>query len=142
MLNAVESMPMAASNAIIGTHFFEETKPKIDIIVNNIRLTFENSIKQLDWIDSRMKKSTSGKLNATEIVVGAPDGISDTEKVNDFYAGLSFDETSHFDNLMHFQQWQFNKKLNTLHLVDDADWTWNPTEVNAFNFLECNKIGM
>lgn len=142
MLKAVGSMPMAASNAIIGANFFEETKPKIEIIVNNIRQAFKNSIKRLDWIESRTKELILEKLNATKIVVGAPDGISETEKLDDFYAGLSFNGTSHLENLMNFQRWQINRKLNTLHLIDDADWTRNPTVVNAFQLREYNKISM
>lgn len=142
MLKAVGSMPMAATYATIEPNFFEETKPKIEIIINNIRVAFKESIEQLDWIDSKTKELILEKGNAMKIFIGSPDEVLDADKLDDFYADLSFNETSHVDNLMHFQQWEINRKLKTFHLADDVDWTRNPTVVNAYQFREYNKISM
>lgn len=106
------------------------------------RLAFKNSIEHLDWIDNKSKELISEKSNAMKAMVGLPDWMLEADKLDDFYAGLSFSKTSHFQNLMNFHLWEMSRKLRTMHLVDDVDWPVESTDVNAFQWREHNQICM
>lgn len=132
----VESMPMAATHAILKANFLAETKPQIELMAENIRSAFNNSIKRLDWIDSGTKQSILDKSNAMTIFVGPPEWAFEADKLDEFYAELTFEETSHVENIINFRLWEKSIRLKRSHL----DWHINPTDVNAYYILQYNAI--
>lgn len=135
-----ELMPMAVTHTMLKANFLDETKPHIELMAENIRRAFNDSIEQSDWIDNETKQSILDKSNAMKIFVGAPKWIDDAEKLDEFYAGLEIDEESHFGNIMNCHQWQINRKLKTLDLVGNVEWPVNPSIVGAYHFQGYNAV--
>lgn len=56
VIKVCDLMPMAAIHAIIEPNRLEETIPQVELMAETLRLAFNNSIKQLNWIDSKTKQ--------------------------------------------------------------------------------------
>lgn len=141
-LIVLDSMPMAASYVITESNFLNETKPQVDVMAENIRSEFYKSIKQEIWIDRKTEKLILEKLNATKTFIGIPDWALESVKLDAFYADVNLTETSYLRNLLILQRWQMNKKLKTIHTIDDMEWMGIPSDMNAVHFYEHNAIGL
>lgn len=136
----MESMPMATTYAIFKTYFPIDHKPQVELIIENIRLAFKNSIKHYNWIDSQTKYTILEKINLMKIFVGAPEWIGEADKLDQFYAGLKMNEKSHLENIINCYQWEISRQLKTLHLVGVMEWPVSPAEVGAYYLPDYNVI--
>lgn len=132
----VESMPMAAAHATLKANLFAETKSQIELMAENIRCAFNNSIKQLDWVDSKTKQSIVDKSNEMKIFVGPPGWVFEADELDEFYAELTFEETSHVENIINFRLWEKSIRLKRSYM----DWFINPNNVNAYYISQVNAI--
>lgn len=126
-------MLMAVSYAMAKPNFINETKPLIESIIENIRLTFDESIKNMTWIDKKTKRSIWEKSKEMKVCVGLPKWIAGHDKL---------DEKSHLRNLKNLIQWRVNRLLKTISDPESNEWVSKPTEVNAFYFMPDNAISL
>lgn len=133
-------MGMAVSYAIAQPHFITMTKPKVQTMIENIRLAFDHLVSEITWMDTGTKCSTLEKSHAMKSFVGFPDWILKNGQLDEFYADLSFNSSTHLKNLIDVLKWQMNEKLKTLNLTEDIGWATTPTNVNAFHTFQANAI--
>lgn len=132
-------MGMAVSYAIVEADFLEKTKPKVLTMIQNIREAFDSLVQQADWMDSGTKCSTLEKSHAMKSLVGFPDWLLKPDKLDEYYAGLSFHSKTHLVKIILVLDWQMREKLRSLYSTEDIEWATTPTNVNAFLSSECNK---
>lgn len=137
-----ESMLMAVSYAMAKPNFLNETKPQIEKMIENIRLTFDESVFNMAWIDKKTKESIWEKSKVMKVFVGLPKWIAGQDKLDEFYAGLHLDEKSHLQNLKNLIQWRVNRLLKTLNDPESDEWSSKPTTVNTFYFPRGNSISL
>lgn len=140
MEKVIKTMPIAVTYAIFKSDIATETIPQVQLMAENIRLAFNNSIKQLDWIDDETKQLILDKLHSMKSFVGLPDRLTEADKLDDFYAGLRFNETSHLENILSFHQWEIRRKLKTLHSVGNMELPIKPSDYNSLHYLQYNSI--
>lgn len=133
-------MGMAVSYSIAKPNFLAETKPKVQTMIDNIRCAFDDIVHEINWMDSGTKWSTLEKSRAMRSLIGFPEWILEPGKLDDFYAGLEFNQTRHLRNMMNVLQWQMNDKLRALNQTEKLDWATTPTNVNAFHTFQANAI--
>lgn len=133
-------MGLPVSYAIVEPNFLVETKPKIMLMINNIRAAFENLVLETNWMDAGTKCSTLHKSRAMRSLVGFPEWILKPGKLDEHYAGLEFNVSTHLKNMIDVLTWQMTTKLNTLNETEEIGWATAPTNVNAFHTFQANAI--
>ena len=56
----------------------------------DIKAAFDQMIAELDWMDADTRARAHTKLRAIRPFVGIPDWINNSEKLNEFYEGVSY----------------------------------------------------
>lgn len=133
-------MGMAVSYAIADSYFIEHTRPKVITMLNNIREAFNNLVRRTTWMDDGTKCSTLEKSLAMKSLIGFPDWILDPGKLDEFYGGIKFNETTHLRNMMDLLAQQMVERLRSLRIVEEFTWGTTPTNVNAFHTFQANAI--
>lgn len=133
-------MGMGVSYSIAKSNFLSETKPKVQTMIDNIRYAFDNIVYEINWMDSGTKCSTLEKSRAMRSLIGFPEWILEPEKLDEFYIGVEFNQSTHLKNMMNVLEWQMNEKFKSLNQTEKLDWATTPTNVNAFHTFQANAI--
>lgn len=135
-----QMMGMAVSYAIAKPNFLTDIKPKVDTMLNNIREAFNNLVREITWMDDGTKCSTLEKSLAMKSLVGFPDWILKPGKLDEYYSGLKFNESSHLKNMVSVLTWQMTAKLWSVNETEGFGWATTPTNVNAYHTFQENAI--
>lgn len=135
-----QMMGMAVSYAIAQPNFLSTTKPKVMTMINNIRIAFDDLVREITWMDVGTKCSTLEKSHAMKSFVGFPEWILKKGKLDEYYESLVFNKTTHLRNLIDVLKWQMTEKLKTLNATEEIGWATTPTNVNAFHTFQANAI--
>jgi predicted metalloendopeptidase len=109
----------------------------------NILRAFKREMKNLDWMDSRTKRKALEKANRVEGFIGYPSWLKDPSSVDEYYAGLHFNNNSFFKNILIMMKWISEKAIREYPGPVDKRWTSDsPAEADAFYDDERNAISM
>lgn len=118
----------------VKKHFRSKAKDNMLRMFKNIKLSFAERIKQLDWMSPKTKEQALDKLSKLKAKIGYPDkwnDYSDLEIKNDDLVG-NYRRSNHFENKRQIE------KLN--RPVDRSEWFLNPQTVNAYYSSSLNEI--
>lgn len=135
-----QMMGMAVSYAIVQPDFLASTKPKVQLMIDNIRSAFDTLVQDITWMDQGTKCSTLDKSNAMRSFIGFPEWITKDGELDKFYGNVSFGEGTHLRNYVDVLTWQMTDKLASLNVSRDIGWATTPTNVNAFHTFQANAI--
>lgn len=82
-------MGLAVSYAIADQDFLEKTKPRIEQMLNDIRMEFDSMILETDWMDAYTKYASLEKSKAMKSLIGFPEWILDVKKLEEHYRGVN-----------------------------------------------------
>lgn len=136
-----EMMGMVVSYVIANPKFLTNVKPKVHEMLNNIRETFNNLVRETNWLDDKTKYSILDKSLAMRSFIGFPEWIFEPEKLNEHYSGLKFSEPTHLKNMVSFSTWKMKGKMLSLFKTRDFEWPKSLSFVNAYHMLQDNAIG-
>lgn len=125
----------AVGELYVNKFFPEDSKKKMQVLVNNLKLALGEHIAELSWMSPKTKVNALVKLNSFTVKIGYPDKWRD-------YSGIDIDATkSYWENVKaakvfeaEFQYSQFNKP------VDKDRWQMTPQTVNAYYDPTTNEI--
>lgn len=118
----------------VEKYFNQEAKVRMLELVNNLQVTFESRIKNLNWMSADTKLRALAKLNAFVKKIGFPDKWKD-------YAGLEIKADDFLGNVRRCSQWQYEENINKLGKpVDRTEWGMTPPTVNAYYSPLKNEI--
>ena len=129
----------AAMGEILGQlfvkdYFNENTKKRYENLVDNVVLTFEEHIKNLDWMSDSTKQKALSKLHHISKKVGYPDKWKD-------FSSLRIDRTSYAGNIKRANQFWYKYNINKLGKpVDRTEWDMTPQTYNAYYNPSNNEI--
>ena len=86
----VETMAAAAGSLYVRTYFKPEVKERMQEMVSYIRNSFENNLRNIDWMDDNTKAEAIKKIEKMEEYIGYPNEMLSKEKVDDLHKGLYF----------------------------------------------------
>ncbi|XP_055543681.1 uncharacterized protein LOC129729211 [Wyeomyia smithii] len=131
---------LAVSYAIADSDFLAETKPRIERMLREIGTEFDRMVLETDWMDAYTKYASLEKSKAMKNLVGFPDWIVDTKKLEEYYEGLEIDEGRYLENWINAIQFLQTDKLRSWQVKNNRVWDMDPTEVNAFYLADRNAI--
>jgi len=124
----------AIGQLYVEKYFPPESKERMLILVENLRLSFADRIDGLDWMSEETKVKALEKLNTITVKVGYPDTWKD-------YTDLIIVPNSYVQNVRNSREFEFNFDINKIGKpVDKSEWGMTPQTVNAYYNPSYNEI--
>lgn len=124
----------ALGQAFVEDNFSEDAKVKINQMVENITLVFDERIDELDWMGNETKAKAKEKLGAFARKLGFPDNWKD-------YSSLTINRDSYFQNVVNSNRFKVAENLSKLEKdIDKTEWGMVPHIVNAYYNPLLNEI--
>jgi putative endopeptidase len=114
--------------------FSEESKKRINEMVDNLREAFKMRIQNLDWMSAETKTKALEKLASFNRKLGYPDKWTD-------YSRLEIKYDSYLANYYRASTFDFDENVNKFGKpIDKLEWNMLPQTVNAYYNPLMNEI--
>ncbi|CRK91555.1 CLUMA_CG005212, isoform A [Clunio marinus] len=133
-------MGFAVSYLILEDDFMIKTKPKVEKMLHNIRMAFENLVRHATWMDLETKESTLKKSQRMKSLIGFPDWILNKTSLESHYEPIKIKNDTWMKNIVELLTWSFVEKLSKWRMKHEFEWATSPTNVNAFHTFQANAI--
>jgi putative endopeptidase len=118
----------------VAKYFPPAAKTYMVNLVNNLKATLGERIKNLPWMSDETKARALKKLAAFGVKIGYPDKWQ-------AYKGLVIDRNDYFGNLRRISEWRYNYSVEQINKpVDKTRWGMTPPTVNASYSPTNNEI--
>lgn len=118
----------------VERYFQEESKQRMDELVDNLRAAFREGIEELDWMTDETKERAQEKLSKFVTKIGYPDEWKD-------YSALVIREDELVENIRRSQQVEHEREIDKLgEPIDRDEWFMTPQTVNAYYNPTMNEI--
>ena len=131
------------TNAILGEslaqvyvakHFQPEQKQRMEKLVDNLLLAFEQNLNKLDWMSDATKVQAHRKLKSFSVKIGYPNKWRD-------YSKLDIKDSDLIGNIQRTNSFIYDIEMNKLGKpVDREEWHMLPQTVNAYYNPLSNEI--
>ncbi len=119
------AMGMVLGKVFVKDHFPAKAKQRYDDLVEAIRDTYREHIKNLDWMSAPTKELALAKLNTMTKKVGYPDKWKDMST-------LKIARDSYAANVLRAREWHFDDNARKWGKpVDRTEWGMTPQTYNA-----------
>ncbi|XP_061893984.1 endothelin-converting enzyme 1 [Entelurus aequoreus] len=127
------SLGFALGAMFVKDTFAEDSKAIAEDMVGEIKKAFEESLKYVSWMDADTKKAAKEKADAIYNMVGYPEFIMNTTKLdkvfNDFEVVMDF----YFQNVMQYYNFSARVTADQLRKTPNRNqWSMTPPTVNAY----------
>jgi len=118
----------------VAKYFPAQAKERMLKLVDNLKLSLGERIREQDWMSDETKAKALDKLSAFIVKIGYPDQWRD-------YSALEIKNDSYWDNILRSSAFEYNYRLNKLGKpVDKMEWLMTPQTVNAYYNPTTNEI--
>ena len=132
MTNAVLGESLA--QVYVAKHFQPEQKQRMEKLVENLLLAFEQNLEKLDWMGAETKAQAHRKLKSFRVKIGYPNKWRD-------YSKLEIKDGDLIGNLRRTNSFNYDIALDKLGKpVDREEWHMLPQTVNAYYNPMGNEI--
>jgi len=109
----------------VAEHFPQESKDRMLELVENLKITMNSRLEQLDWMSDETKAAALAKLAAMRVKIGYPDKWEDFSK-------LVIETDAYVSNAIRAKHFAYRKQLDKFGKpVDPDEWPFPPQIVNA-----------
>ncbi len=124
----------ALGQIYVSRHFTKEAKRRMETLVKDLFVAYEDRIVSLDWMTPETKKKAVGKLHAMNYKIGFPTKF-------DSYKSVVIKPDDFFGNITRSHEYHHNKSMRRLNKpVDRSEWFMTPQTVNAYCQFNLNEI--
>lgn len=129
-----EGMSEALGQLYVEKHFPPEYKARMQTLVSNLMLAYQQSIQTLSWMGDDTKKEALAKLAKFTPKIGYPDQWRD-------YSKLEIAKNDLVGNIMRGRELEYQRQLAKLGKpVSRHEWGMSPQTVNAYYNSRQNEI--
>ena len=124
----------ALGQAFVEKNFSQSAKNKVNTMVDNITIVFDQRIDSLDWMSKETKVKAKEKLASFSRKLGFPDEWED-------FSSVLITKSNYFENKMNCRRFEINKNIAKLgQPIDKKKWSMFPQIVNAYYNPLLNEI--
>ncbi|HRG37822.1 MAG TPA: M13 family metallopeptidase [Bacteroidia bacterium] len=128
------SLGDALGQLYVKKYFTEDSKKRINAMVDNLIAAYRVRIASRDWMSEETKKQAYLKLDKLVRKMGYPDRWKD-------YATLDIKNDSYVQNIFRASAYEFNQNISRIGKpIDRAFWFITPPTINAFYGPTINEI--
>lgn len=118
----------------VDKHFPPAAKERMEILVEDLRVAFEQRINKTEWMDVETRQKAISKLHALRVKIGYPNSWRD-------YSSLQITQDNYLQNVLEARRFDVERNLRKLGSpVDKEEWLMEPQDVNAYNWYNLNEI--
>jgi len=118
----------------VKEYFPPEAKTKMESLIENLRVAYAESIKNLEWMTDETKEKALDKLAKFDPKVGYPNEWRD-------YSDLQISATDLVGNYKAYAEFNYQEEIAKIGgPVDEEDWGMTPQTVNAYYSPVRNEI--
>ena len=129
-----ESLSEALGQLYVAKYFPPEAKERMIKLVENLRISLGDRIKNLDWMAPETKQKALEKLHAINVKIGYPDKWRD-------YSTLDIKDDAFVLNVIRSNRFETAYNYNKINKpVDKDEWFMSPQTVNAYYSPDMNEI--
>jgi putative endopeptidase len=129
-----ESLSEALGQLYVAKYFPPEAKQRMIKLVENLRTSLGERIKNLEWMAPETKQKALEKLQAMNVKIGYPDKWRD-------YSTLDIKDDAYVLNVIRSDQFEIAYNHNKINKpVDKGEWLMSPQTVNAYYSPDKNEI--
>ena len=135
-IDEITHMPFAEvlGKEFVNLHYSDEAQTKINLMVDNLLIVFEERIKNLSWMSDVTKKQALHKLKSIGRKLGFPDKWEN-------FSSLKFEKNQYILNIQSSAKYSYLKNLKQLaEKVDKDKWEMPAHMVNAYYHPLLNEI--
>lgn len=135
-IREITGMPFSEllGKAFVAKHYSEAAKERVNTMVDNLLIVFEERIKNLTWMSDDTKKQAQNKLASIGRKLGYPDKWED-------FSSLSFTADNYIGNIKESSLYAHKKNMSELlKPVDKDEWGMPAHMVNAYYHPLLNEI--
>ncbi|KAJ8664438.1 hypothetical protein QAD02_006100 [Eretmocerus hayati] len=138
---AKRQMHLAAGSLYVSLYVNKHVNVKNNAkeIVDYIEKSIWNMFEKVEWMSPQTKSAAMSKLKSMKYLIGYPEEILDSGKLDDFYQSLDIHPTSYLKSEINLNRFYNKKKYDKLREVsswsDKLDWTGaygDSSNVNAY----------
>lgn len=134
VLSSTNALSEQLGHLFIKKHFSQESKNRVEQMVEDLRSAYRERILQLDWMTDETKKKALEKLEAFTYKIGYPNKWKD-------YSDLAIDRASYLQNLKNVSAYKVQENYSKLGKpVDKDDWFMGAHIVNAYYNPQNNEV--
>ncbi len=136
VIDEITGMPFneLLGKAFVDEHFSESAQKRVNEMVDNLLIVFDERIKNLSWMSAETKEQALTKLNSIGRKLGFPSKWQDFSK-------LDFNSETYVANYRNASQFAKQKNLAKLNKeVDKDEWGMPAHMVNAYYHPLLNEI--
>ncbi|XP_032659785.2 endothelin-converting enzyme 2 isoform X2 [Chelonoidis abingdonii] len=139
--NTDDTLGFALGSLFVKATFDRDSKEIAEEMISEIRTAFEESLDQLDWMDTMTRQAAKEKADTIYDMIGFPDFILDNKELDDVYDGYEVSEDSFFQNMLNFYNFSAKVMADQLRKPPNRDqWSMTPQTVNAYYLPTKNGI--
>ncbi|CAG0896460.1 unnamed protein product [Darwinula stevensoni] len=117
----------------VRTHFNGSAKAQAQEMLSEVKEAFKKNLANLSWMDLWTQLAALEKISAVIDMIGHPEYILDSVRMNRKYDGVNMKPDAYFKNSIFMFQWGFRKNLDNLKKrVDRRQWLIPPPTVNGY----------
>ncbi len=127
-------MGEALGELYVKQEFSEESKRRMDDMVNDLREVFVERINKLTWMGKKTREKALEKFSKFRAKIGFPSKFID-------YSSIEIDMNDFFGNVIRCNKFEFEREIKRIgRLVDKELWEMTPQTVNAYFSPTDNEI--
>ena len=128
----------ALGKLYVAEYFPPAAKKVASDMVAEIRTSFGERIKNLEWMSAETKEKALEKLGTFQVKIGYPDKWKD-------YSNLEIkgweNGGSYYQNILNARKWRYEDRIKKIgKAVDKTEWFMPPQTVNAYYNPRYNEI--
>ena len=124
----------AIGQLYVAKYFPAEAKERMIKLVENLRISLGERIKNLEWMSADTKVKAIEKLHAINVKIGYPDKWRD-------YSALEISDDSYVENVIRSNKFETAYNYSKINKpVDKSQWFMSPQTVNAYYSPDMNEI--
>jgi putative endopeptidase len=129
-----ETIGEAVGYLYVENNFTPEAKEKINLMVDNIFESFNERLRNLDWMSKETKEKALEKLKNINRKLAYPDKWKD-------YTSLTIVNNNYAENFLQANAFEFKRMISKLGKpIDRNEWSMAPQTVNAYYNPLMNEI--
>jgi predicted metalloendopeptidase len=129
-----DSLGEMVGRMYVERHFSPDSKRRMQELVANLRVAFQQGIEQLEWMSPATKAQAQAKLSKFNVKIGYPDKWRDYSKLEIVAGDL-------VGNLRRARAFESQRQVDKLGKpIDRAEWSMPPQMVNAYYSSTMNEI--
>ncbi|MEX1136913.1 MAG: M13-type metalloendopeptidase [Balneolales bacterium] len=128
------SLGFLVGQEYVNRHFPQEANDRMDEMIDNLTIAFEQSINELEWMGDDTKKEALNKLSNFKAKIGQPEVWRD-------YDCVSIEDDDLIGNKRRSALCEYERNIGRLgEEVDRDEWGMTPQTVNAYYHPTLNEV--